>query len=179
MVVSKINNNYMKNIIKRIIILPLCTLFFTSQVQAQTSYLGTEKFKSVSGAEYTSGNQPGTVLMKVNLWGAVHRPGIHHIPIKSDLMSLVSYAGGPTRDALLDEVIIKRDIGKTRKLIKVDVEELIKGVSHHHIELAPNDIIVIENDEPLIDQDTLAVVAMISVIMSTILAAAYIDRAQN
>ena len=144
-----------------------------------SSYLGVQKLNQERGAEFISGNLPGTVMMRVNLWGAVNRPGIHNIPVKTDLMTLISYAGGPKDDALLDEVIIKREIGQTRKLIEVDVDELIQGVSHHHVELAPNDIVVIPNDEPLIDKDTLAVVTMISVIMSTVLAAAFIDRAQS
>ena len=144
-----------------------------------SSYLGVGNFQSNRGAEYTSGDQPGTVLMRVNLWGAVNRPGIHNIPVKSDLMQLISYAGGPISEALLDEVTIKREVGNTRKLINVNVEELIHGVSHHQVELAPNDIIVIPKDEPLIDKDTLAVVTMLSVIMSTILAASLVDRAQN
>ncbi len=170
----------MKNQIRRLLSIGISIFLVSAQAFAQSSsYLGIQKFSQARGAEYVSGNQPGTVLMKVNLWGAVNRPGIHHIPVKTDLMSLVSYAGGPKNDALLDDVTIKREIGNTRKLIKVDVEELIQGVSHHHVELAPNDIIVIPQDEPLVDKDTLAVVTMISVIMSTILAAAFIDRAQS
>ena len=30
------------------------------------------------GSEFTSGAQTGSVLMRVNLWGAVGKPGIHH-----------------------------------------------------------------------------------------------------
>ena len=116
--------------------------------------------------------------MKVNLWGAVNRPGIHHVPVRTDLMSLVSYAGGPTNLAMLDRVTIKRQVGNSRKLIKVDVEELIKGVSHHQVELAANDIIVIPADEALISQDTIALVTVISLVFTTILAGVYIDRAQ-
>lgn len=169
----------MKKIINRIFSTLICSFLISAQAAAQNSYLGIPKFDKVSGAEYVSGNQPGTVLMKVNLWGAVNRPGIHHIPVKTDLMSLVSYAGGPTGKAILDEVTIKREVGNKRKLIRVDVEELIQGVSHHHVELAPNDIVVIPSDEPLISQDTLAIVGLVSIIMSTVLAAVYIDRAQN
>ncbi len=170
----------MKNCLRRIFVFSICLLFLRGQVFAQSSsYLGVQKFDQARGAEYVSGSQPGTVLMRVNLWGAVNKPGIHHIPVKTDLMALMSYAGGPAHDAILDEVTIKRESGNTRKLIKVDVEELIHGVSHHNVELAPNDIVVIPKDEPLIDKDTLAVVTMISVIMSTILAAAFIDKAQS
>ena len=152
------------------------TLFCPQAFAQSSSYLGVGNFDFNRGAEYTSGNQPGTVLMRVNLWGAVQRPGIHNIPVKSGLMELVSYAGGPTADAKLKEVTIKRELGKSRKLIKVNVDELVRGVSHHHLELSPNDIVVIPRDKPLVDNDTLTVVGLVSIIMSTVLSAVLIDQ---
>lgn len=128
------------------------------------------------GAEYVSGDSPGTVLMKVNLWGAVNRPGIHHVPVKTDLMSLMSYAGGPLSSAELDEVTIKREIGNKRKLITVNVQELISGVSHHQIQLSPNDIVVIPKDDPLVDRDTLVMASFFSLVISSILAVTIINR---
>lgn len=170
-------NMGMHKTLKRTLCSLIASLLFSAQLHAQTrrDYLGL-RHDSKQGAEFVSGAQPGTVLMKVNLWGAVNRPGIHHVPVRTDLMSLVSYAGGPTGKAILDEVTIKREVNNKRKLIKVDVEELIKGVSHHHVELAPNDIVVIPAQEPLISSDTLAIVGLVSIIMSTVLAAVYIDR---
>ena len=74
---------------------------------------------------------------------------------------------------------IKREVGNTRKLITVDVEELIQGVSHHHVELAPNDIVVVPAAKPLIDKDTVTIITVISIVASTILAGALVVRAQN
>ncbi|MEM7647183.1 MAG: SLBB domain-containing protein [Pseudomonadota bacterium] len=158
----------------------LSFLFVYNPSFAQTTgYLGIPKLTKQGGAEYVSGDSPGTVLMRVNLWGAVNRPGIHHVPVKTDLMALVSYAGGPSNKALLDEVTIKRQVGNTRKLIKVDVEELISGVSHHHVELAPNDIVVIPAKKPLIGNDTIVIVSLASVVISAILAITIIEQNNN
>jgi hypothetical protein len=166
--------------ISRSLSFSISIFLISAQVQAQSSsYLGVQRFSQSPGAEFVSGAEPGTVLMRVNLWGGIHKPGIHHIPVKTDLMSLLSYAGGPKAAALLDEVTIKREVGGSRKLIKVDVQELVQGVSHHHIELAPNDIVVVPEDEPWISNNTLTVVTFVSVIMSTILAASLIDRNQR
>src|SRR4051812_38256259 len=60
------------------------------------------------GSEYVSGNFPGAVLIPINLWGAVGKPGIHHVPTRTDLVTLISLAGGPTGDASLGDVSIKR-----------------------------------------------------------------------
>lgn len=163
---------------KRIFSVLISTLLIHSQVHAQSSsYLGVGKYNdNLSGTEYTSGNQPGTVLMRVNLWGAVHRPGIHNIPVKTDLMTLISYAGGPKDKALLDDVVIKREIGNTRKVIEVDVEDLITGTSHHHVELAPNDIVVIPKDQPLLGDDAIGVLTVLTFLLSSVVAISVIDR---
>lgn len=163
---------------KRIFSVLISTLLIHSQVHAQSSsYLGVGKYNdNLSGTEYTSGNQPGTVLMRVNLWGAVLRPGIHNVPIKTDLMTLISYAGGPSDRALLDDVIIKREVGNSRKVLEVDVEELISGTSHHQVELAPNDIIVIPKDQPLLGGDSIAILTILTFILSSIVAVSTIDR---
>ncbi len=162
----------------RIIALFSCFHFFGLQAKAQSnSYFQLGNLGTDRGAEYTSGKQPGTILMKVNLWGAINRPGIHHIPVNSDLLSLISYGGGPATGALLDEVTIKREFGNSHKIIKVDVEELVKGSSHHNVVLSPNDVIVIPQDEPFFDRDTLTFISVISLTLTSILTAIYIrDR---
>ena len=170
----------MKTILRRLVCCLLCSQWIAIQSYAQaTGYLGVPQGKKAAGAEYISGNEPGSVHMKVNLWGAVRRPGIHHVPVRTDLMALFSYAGGPTALALLDEVTIKRQIGNKRKLIKVDVEELIQGVSHHQVELSPNDIIVVPQDKPIVSQDTLTIVTLISAVISTVVAVTVIQNNTN
>ncbi|MCB0378623.1 MAG: hypothetical protein KDD33_09040 [Bdellovibrionales bacterium] len=170
----------MMAILKKILIGILCQLFIFPQwalaAQNRYSLAVSEASGKAAGAEYVSGNQPGTVLMKVNLWGAIQRPGIHHIPANTDLMTLISYAGGPQPQAKLSDVIIKRDTGKVRKRIDVDVQELISGVSHHQVALQPDDIVVIPSEKPLISTDTMAVVGLTSIIVSIVLAGVLIDR---
>jgi hypothetical protein len=163
----------------RIFISLIINCFFISQAQAAGKFYNSNLMNKSAGHDYISGAQAGDVLIKVNLWGAVHQPGIHSIPAKTDLLTLLSYAGGPTDKAILDEVTIKRDLGSSRKLIRVDMEALVKGSSHHHIDLAPNDVIVVPAKDPLISQDTLAVVGLSSLILSTILTAILIDRNNN
>lgn len=129
-----------------------------------------------SGSEYMSGQEPGTVMMKVNLWGAVRKPGIHHIPVKTDLVALMSYAGGPNDNALIDEVTIKRQQGNKQTKIKVDLSQLIHGESTYNLSLQPDDIIVIPAKEPWISQDTFTLAIFTSTIASIILSAVLIDR---
>lgn len=133
----------------------------------------------VGGSEYVSGARPGSVLMRVNIWGAVGKPGIHHVPAKTNLINLISYAGGPRKDAILDEVLIKRDTGKSRKRIKIDIEELIKGSGTANVLLEPNDIIVVPVEEPLVSQDTVVVLSVISTLVSIIATGVILDNQSN
>src|SRR5512143_799635 len=59
-------------------------------------------------ASYYYVAKPGELTMQVNIWGDVQRPGRYEISTATDLIQLMSYAGGPTREADLSEVRITR-----------------------------------------------------------------------
>lgn len=48
------------------------------------------------------------VLIEVQVWGQVARPGRYRVPVATDLVGLISYAGGPTEDAALSRVKLVR-----------------------------------------------------------------------
>ena len=114
------------------------------------------------GSEYVSGAQTGSVLMRVNLWGAVGKPGIHHVPAKTNLINLLSYAGGPQATAELDRVIIKRNTGAAQKKILVNVQDIIEGASIPQIPLEPNDIVVVPAEEAYVSSNTVVLVGVIA-----------------
>ena len=49
------------------------------------------------------------ILIKVNVWGFVQSPGQYLIPRHTDLISLISFAGGPREGANLTQVKIIRE----------------------------------------------------------------------
>ncbi len=118
------------------------------------------------GNEFISGNSPGVILMRVNLWGAVGKPGIHFVPTSTDLIMLLSYAGGPIDSAKLNEIYIKRWIAGKQSVIPVDVQELLQGVNQKSPLLQENDIVVIPKSKPVVSQDTVSVVSLISSVLS-------------
>jgi hypothetical protein len=129
-----------------------------------------------SGNEFIAGQEPGTVMMRVNLWGAVKKPGIHHIPVKTDLISLMSYAGGPNDNAIMDEIVIKRQQGKKQTRLTVDLTQVIHGEQTADLTLQPEDVIVVEAKKPWVSQDAMTFAIIASTIASTILTAVLIDR---
>lgn len=64
------------------------------------------------------------LLVNVNLWGHVQRPGIYSVPSSYTLIDLISSAGGPLSTARLNDVRIVR---KDQEVIKVDIEKYLKS----------------------------------------------------
>lgn len=60
-----------------------------------------------SAAQYHLGDKD-QILMTVNVWGYVQKPGQYVVPRNTDLISLISFAGGPIDGADLAKVSIIR-----------------------------------------------------------------------
>lgn len=65
------------------------------------------------------------ILIKVNIWGYVRKPGQYLVPRHTDLISLISFAGGPLDGANLEEV----------RLLQ---EKRIEGNGHFETDGIPN-----------------------------------------
>ena len=124
-----------------------------------------------AGSEFISGNYPGAILMPVNLWGAVGKPGIHHIPTHTDLVTLLSLAGGPGNDAQLDNITIKRRSSGEEKILKIDGEDLLTKANVHSPILEANDIIIIPRDKPVVGNNTVVTVTFVGSILALVLTA--------
>lgn len=81
-------------------------------------------------AQYILGSDD-ILLVNVNLWGHVQRPGIYSIPSAYSLIDLISSAGGPLKTARLSDVRVVR---KNQEVIQVDIEKFLKT---GNIELLP------------------------------------------
>jgi hypothetical protein len=85
----------------------LCfSLFLPSFVSAQADE-DESGVKPSRGAQYYLG-QEDELLMRVNIWGFVHKPGQYMVPKDTDLISLISFAGGPLDQAKMNNVKIIR-----------------------------------------------------------------------
>lgn len=60
------------------------------------------------GALYYLGDQD-ELLIKVNIWGFVQKPGQYMVPNGTDLISLISFAGGPREQAKLKSIKVIRN----------------------------------------------------------------------
>ena len=80
-----------------------------------------------SPAAYYFISKSGEITMPINLWGYVKNPGRYEVPISTDLVQLVSFAGGPLAEANLTSVKITRVMRRDTQIHKV---EFIVNLKH-------------------------------------------------
>jgi len=91
--------------------------------------------------EYHLGEE-NKLEIKVNVWGEVSVPGAYRVPDNTNLVELISLAGGPTDYANLGKVKITRLSGDGEKMIKVNLHDYLDGESNvTPIVLLPGDTI--------------------------------------
>jgi hypothetical protein len=123
-------------------------LIFSSVASAQLeSGLGPSLTGS-SNAAYYFISKPGEITMPINLWGYVKNPGRYEVPISTDLIQLMSFAGGPLADADLGSVkvtrVVRREGGVRKVEYNVNLRHLDK-LDEMALSLEGGDTIYIDN----------------------------------
>lgn len=78
------------------------------------------------GAQYLYGDDE-RVRIAVNVWGEIARPGSYLVPDDTDLVTLLSLAGGPASQANLREVMIVSFGPEGARPRVVDIEKALAG----------------------------------------------------
>lgn len=105
-------------------------------------------FNSFSnGSAYLySGTLTETEQLKIKtyIWGQVRKPGLYIVPDNTDLLTLISLAGGPTEDAKLTKVKIVRPTTKGKKVILVNLKKYMESGDSKMIPvLKPGDTVIL------------------------------------
>lgn len=112
-----------------------------------------------SSAYYFVG-KTGELTITVNLWGFVRNPGRYEVPSSTDLVQLISYGGGPLKEAKLKDVKIIRNVREdttiVEKVIKVNVEKIIEDGEPSPL-LLPGDTVVVPGGSIDVIKDILAI----------------------
>jgi len=123
--------------------------------------------------------KPGELTMQVNLWGDVQKPGRYEVPVNTDLVQLLSLAGGPTREADLSEVVISR-ISKAspvpvKQQVKVNLEDFFK-TDEAKLALQPGDAIYVNYVTRLNIRDVITVVSAVALVTAAVAQVMYISK---
>lgn len=134
--------------IKRVLAiwLILCLIGFnltlTAMAQTLDDSLSLEE-ESGSGY-YLSPGLEGQFLMKINVWGEVSRPGVYEVTDNSDLISVISVAGGPTDAARLTKVKLIRNYAHRKQIIKFNLKKYLNDAAMKDVpKILPGDTVVI------------------------------------
>ena len=125
---------------KKILLMPVFVLVISFSGISQDYSLNQQYQPGDRPAQYILGSQD-VLLITVNLWGHVQRPGIYSIPSSFGLIDLLSSAGGPLKSARLNDV---RVIRKNQDVIKVNVKEFMNtGNKDLLVPLQPGDLVIV------------------------------------
>lgn len=159
----------------RVLTVVTAALFLQNQIAlAQNSFF--EVKEPPRAAEYIYRSSQKETLISVQLLGAVENPGIYYIPAQTDLLKLVSLAGG-TRDADLTEVLVRKTDPSQKGVYELDLNKLMKSTSEvKPFKLAQDDFVYIPKKQPWISSDIAQSVTIVSLITSIILTSVLIEK---
>lgn len=142
------------------------SIFFasTSYSQIKDYELGTPNLYNRNyNAGYYDYSDPFSINFKVSVWGYVRHPGRYNLPENITLIDLLSYAGGPNDNALLDDLRLYRlrDDG-TQELMIFNYDDLWReeglfDESRDIVQLLAGDIIVVPGEPRLYFKDWFAI----------------------
>jgi hypothetical protein len=123
--------------IAALLLLPL-TAVFSQKTPIQN-------FSVDRAAQYYLGSSD-ELLIPVNVWGFVQKPGQYMVPDNTDLIALLSFAGGPIENARMNHIRIIRNDPKTGNVVySIDVKRFIETADERLIpNLRPGDTVIVD-----------------------------------
>ncbi|MEK2689946.1 SLBB domain-containing protein [Bdellovibrio sp. GT3] len=139
-------------------------------------------------SEYIFRSSPKESLISVQLLGAVNRPGIYYVPPSTDLLKLITLAGGSSSSGDMSEILVRKLEPKTWAEIKskaveeyqgayeVDAEKVIKYGGGKQLKLAQDDFIYVPQKSYMVSSDTARSITIVSLVLGIALTAILIDK---
>ena len=138
--------------------------------------------------EYIFRSSPKESLISVQLLGAVNKPGVYYVPSNTDLLKLITLAGGSTTNGDMSEVTVRKLEPKTWAEIKskavneyqgayeVDAEKVIKYGGSKQLRLAQDDFVYVPQKSSMLSSEASRNLTVISVGLSIILTGLLIQK---
>lgn len=151
-------------------------IFSTISAQAEGSFF--EIKEPPRAAEYIYRSSQKESLIGVQLLGAVKHPGLYYVPSNTDILKLVTLAGG-VEDADLSEVIVRKT-DPSQGVYELDMNKFMKSSSDSKpFKLSQDDFIFIPKKEPWISNDVSRTITLVSLVTSIVLTAVLIEKNSN
>jgi polysaccharide biosynthesis/export protein len=115
------------------------------QIAGSAAYPTMPTLNTASAYTY-SGSMSNEEKLKIYtyIWGQVLRPGLYIVPDDTDLLTLLSLAGGPSENAKLSKIRIIRPTSNSQKVILVNLKAYMETGNETLIPiLQPGDTIIV------------------------------------
>ena len=129
---------------KKLILLIIFLSGLFAQTQQAPTYAGMAQHQVSSKRYFT--DEFGNILMNVNFWGHVNKPGRHVVYDGIDLATLLSMVGGPMSGANLKKVrLFRESTDENGKLVyEINMENFLKtGDRGDFVKVLPNDTYIV------------------------------------
>ena len=91
-----------------------------------------------------SGTVVGQLNIEVHIWGEVKQPGAYMVPEGTNVLQLISRAGGPTQFADLGRVEVTHVVGDSNWMEFVNIGSYLKGRGNNTIPvLGKGDVVIV------------------------------------
>jgi hypothetical protein len=139
-------------------------------------------------SEYMFRSSPKESLISVQLLGAVQKPGVYYVPSNTDLLKVLTLAGGSTNGGDISEVMVRKTepekwanirskaLDEHRGTYEVDVQELIRQGGGEPLKLNHDDLIYVPPRESMVSPETAKTITLVSVVMSIALSGLLISK---
>ncbi len=149
----------MKIIRNLIIFMALCTCLLNAQNNDIKIGSDPSQFRQVNGALYDF-SEPDKMNIKVSVWGFVKFPGRYIVPMNTTVIDLISFAGGPTDAAKLEDMRLYRTLeDSTYKIFNFNFNELLWEKEVKKLVMPPqllaSDVVVLPGEPRLYFKDYL------------------------
>ncbi len=111
------------------------------------------------------------LLIRVHIWGEIRNPGSYMVPDNTNIVELISLAGGPTEYADISKVRIthKNQSTNEKRIIKIDVNNYLKRNSAKSLSpLKPGDIVYVPYNTKRTWREIINIIADIAIIANVI-----------
>lgn len=141
-------------------------------------------------SEYMYRSSPKENLISVQLLGAVQKPGIYYVPANTDLLKVLTLAGGSNTGDISEVMVRKQEpekwadihskaVDEHRGTYEVDVKELIKQGGAETLKMNHEDLIYVPPRETLVSPEASKTITLLSVVMSIALTGLLISKYSN
>ncbi|MCB5230963.1 MAG: SLBB domain-containing protein [Candidatus Cloacimonas sp.] len=121
-------------------VLAIIILYSLCFAQSESSTVATSSAYVYSGPSGTVDQ----LKIYTYIWGQVRSPGLYLVPDNTDLLTLISLAGGPNENAKMSRVRIVRQTENGEKIIWVDLRDYIETAEQDLIPIMmPGDTVIL------------------------------------